>query len=69
MSEWKGYRKTAIQEMRYYVPGEDLDGISVSDADTPGFGGMIARNGDNPEDQWYVGKEFFLKNYELVGGE
>jgi hypothetical protein len=30
---WKKYRKTATQEMRPYVPGEDLTGISRSALD------------------------------------
>jgi hypothetical protein len=61
---WKKYRKTATQEMRPYVPGEDLTGISVNKEDTPEEGGMIARNAKNPQDQWYVGKAFFADNYE-----
>lgn len=61
---WKEYRKTAVQEMRPYVPGEELTGISVSPEDTPEEGGMIARNADNHADQWYVAKDFFAKNYE-----
>lgn len=64
---WKKYRKTAIQEMRPYIPGEDLSGISVNAEDTPEEGGMIARNADNYEDQWYVSKAFFEKNYEPAG--
>lgn len=63
---WKRYRKTATQEMRPYMPGEDLSGVSVSAEDTPGPGGMIARNSDNHADQWYVAKDFFAKNYEAV---
>jgi hypothetical protein len=68
MSEWKKFRKTAVQEMRPYVPGEDLSGISVNKEDTPEEGGMIARNSDNHEDQWYVAKGFFEANYEEAEG-
>lgn len=64
MAEWKQYRKKALQDMRPYVPGEDLKGVSVSKEDTPEPGGMIARNAENPADQWYVAKAFFAKNYE-----
>lgn len=64
MSEFKQYRKKQLQEMRPYVPGEDLAGISVSDQDTAEEGGMIARNPKNHADQWYVAKEFFADNYE-----
>lgn len=69
MSNWQHYRKKHTQEMRSYLQGEDLYhpvAISVSPADTPGPGGMIARNPDNHADQWYVAKDFFAKNYELV---
>ena len=62
--KWFGFRKRGIQAMRPYVLGEDLTGVSVAAVDTPEPGGMIARNADNPADQWYVAKAFFEKNYE-----
>jgi len=52
--------------MRPYIPGEDLTEVSVSDEDTPEHGGMIAVNIDNPKDQWYIAKKFFIANYEEV---
>ena len=61
---WELFRKKQLATMRPYIPGEDLAGISVNKEDTPELGGMIARNADNHEDQWYVGKAFFEKNYE-----
>ncbi len=61
---WQLFRKKQLATMRPYVPGEDLTGISVNKEDTPELGGMVARNEDNHEDQWYVGKAFFEKNYE-----
>lgn len=61
---WKKYRKTTLQEMRPYIPGEDLTGISINAEDTPEEGGMIARNAENHKDQWYVSKVFFEENYE-----
>lgn len=63
---WKLYRKKLTQPMRPYIPGEDLSNVSVTDCDTPELGGMIARNPNNPNDQWYVSKEFFQENYEEV---
>jgi len=66
MSEFKNYRKKGVQPMRPYIPGEDLSGISVSAEDTPEEGGMIAMNPDNPDDKWYVAKDYFLENYEAV---
>lgn len=64
--EWKKYRKMTIQEMRPYIIGEDLSNISVSKEDIPEEGGMIARNSSNYNDQWYVAKDFFLKNYKIL---
>ena len=64
MSEFMVYRrKVASGVLRPYVPGEDMTGISVGDGDTPGEGGMIARNPNDHSDQWYVAKDFFNKNY------
>jgi len=67
MCEWEIYRKIATQEMRPYVPGEDLSGVSVSERDTPGLGGMIARGADDGA-LWYVSKRFFEENYVLDDG-
>ena len=64
----KNYRKKAIQKMRPYILGEDLNGVSVSQEDTPEEGGMIAVGSDNNA-RWYVSKEFFDLNYEEVGNE
>ncbi len=66
MNEYKNYRKKSVQPMRPYVPGEDLTGISVSPDDTPEEGGMIAMNPTDPDDKWYVSKDFFLEHYEAV---
>jgi len=63
---WKKYKKTAEQEMRPYIPGEDLSGVSVSERDTPELGGMIARWQDDGA-LWYVSKGFFNENYKPVG--
>lgn len=64
MPEWKYYFKAAKQEMRPYIVGEDLKGVSVSEQDTPEKGGMIARNSDNHDDKWYVAKDFYESNYK-----
>lgn len=64
-TNWKKYRKKTWQEMRPYVPGEDLTGISVSAEDILESGGMIARNPNNYKDKWYIGKDFFNANYEF----
>jgi len=70
MSEFKQYRRKSISEMRPYVEGEILDGVSVSDADksngSPLLGDMIARNPKNHEDKWLVAREYFLDNLEPI---
>ncbi len=63
---WEKYRKTAEQEMRPYIPGEDLTGVSVSERDTLEQGGMIARGADD-DALWYVSKRFYEENYKIVG--
>ena len=66
---FKKYRRKNIAEMRPYEPGEDLTGVSLSDADKklPTLeGGFIARNPDNHEDKWYVSKDYHEKNFEEI---
>jgi hypothetical protein len=63
---YKFYTKVNSQPMRPYIPGEDLTGISVNKEDTPEEGGMIAFNLLNPEDKWYIAKDFFNLNYREV---
>jgi hypothetical protein len=64
MPEWNWYSRKGQIEAREYVPGESLEGVSVSTEDTPKGGGMIARSRTNPKDQWYINPEFFHQNYE-----
>lgn len=66
MDEFKSYKRSGHAEMRPYIPGEDLSGVSVSGEDTPSEGGMIARNPANHADQWYVAAAYFKKNFELL---
>ena len=65
MSEWKQYKRKGLSEMRPYVLGEDLTGISVAKVDNPQKDmGMIARNPKNHKDQWYVARKYFEENLE-----
>lgn len=50
---------------RPYIPGESLEGVSVSDGDTPSIGGLIARNPDNSRDRWYIAAEYAEKHLRL----
>ena len=64
--QFKQYLRKNISEMRDYIPGEDLTGVSVSDADKalPTLnGGKIARNPTNHADTWYVAKVWFEDNF------
>ena len=64
MDTFKYYRKTALQRMRPYVPGENTNGWSISGKDMLEVGGMVAV--DDTGSTWYVSKDFFNENYELV---
>ncbi len=65
---WKQYRRTELAELRGYVPGENMDGISVAiidvNAGSPKIGDMIARNPKNHADQWLVSAQYFADNFE-----
>ena len=67
VSEFKQYKRKGLSEMRPYVLGEDMSGISVADVDCPNTDmGMVARNPKNHKDQWYVARKYFEDNLELV---
>lgn len=70
MDPWKLYRKLQMAELRPYVPGEDMTGISISPADakagSPKDGDMIARNPTNHKDRWLVAREYFEHNFERI---
>jgi len=64
--EWKQYHKKGIIQMRPYIQGESLDGISVSKTDSPKEDmGMVARNPNDHNDMWYVNRKFFEEHYKL----
>ena len=68
MKEFKRYRRKQIAELRPYVSGEVLDGVSISAADkaagSPKSGDMIARNPNNHADLWLVAAQYFADNFE-----
>lgn len=69
MSVFKRYRRKGFSELRPYVPGEDLSGVSVQQDQTPRAGGMIARNPSDHSDQWYITPEYVAEHLELVESE
>ena len=70
MEEWKQYKRKGLSEMRPYREGEELIGVSISEADkkngSPMVGDMIARNPKNYDDLWLVAKKYFEDNLELA---
>jgi hypothetical protein len=63
--QYKQYQRTGLSEMRPYILGEDLQGVSVAVVDNPETDmGMIARNPENHLDQWYVARKYFDDNLE-----
>jgi hypothetical protein len=64
------YRRKQIAELRPYIEGENMAGVSVSAEDTkagsPKAGDMIARNPKNHADQWLVAAQYFADNFEPV---
>ena len=70
MSEFKSYPRLGSIEARPYEHGDQASGhISISEADLtlPTLkGGMVARNPDNHDDQWYIAPAYFAKHYGLA---
>ncbi len=70
MSDFIQYRRKELAELRPYIDGELMDGISISAADrkagSPKDGDMIARNPKNHYDQWLVAAQYFADNFEPV---
>lgn len=69
-STFRSYRRRQSAELRPYVAGESLDGISLTDVNrqegSPKAGDMIARNPKDPRDQWLVSAAYFAENYDPV---
>jgi hypothetical protein len=65
---FRQYRRKQIAELRPYIPGEEMSGISISTEDrnagSPKAGDMIARNPKNHADQWLVAAKYFADNFE-----
>lgn len=73
---WATYARVGQIEARPWTAEDEYDfvkrkstRISISPADRETgavhglHGGMVARNPDNHEDQWYIAAEFFAKHY------
>lgn len=64
------FRRKQIAELRPFVEGESLTGVSVAEVDraagSPKRGDMIARNPKNHDDQWLVAAAYFADNFEAL---
>ncbi len=66
-TEFKQYKRKGLSEMRPYIQGEDQSKFSVNPVDDPESDmGMVARNPENHDDQWYVARKYFDDNLEPV---
>jgi len=69
-NKYRQYKRKGLSEMVQWVPGMDMLGISISEADkkagSPKDGDMIARNPKNHSDKWLVSKKYFEDNLELA---
>ncbi len=67
MNNFKRYKRKGSIEARPYEHGDQSrTEISFSEADLNRntlAGGYVARNPDNPKDQWYINPDYFTKNY------
>jgi len=64
MERFRFYTRKGESQIRPYEKGEDLSRISVSDQDDPETDmGMVARNPNNYDDQWYIAKQYFDDNF------
>lgn len=65
---FRKYSKIAFGELRPYIEGEDMTGISIADIDvkngSPQLGDYIARNPNNYDDQWLVSAQYFKTNFK-----
>lgn len=73
MTFYKYHRKPVTAELRPYIEGEDMTGISISipdaEAGSPKPGDMIARNPKNHKDQWLVSQKYFIENFDTESFE
>jgi hypothetical protein len=74
MFDFKHYPRRGHIEARPYAEGEILpEHVSISAADreagSPKLGDMIARNPDNPDDQWLIAAAYFAANYGVSAGD
>ncbi len=64
------YRRKQITELRPWIEGDNLSGVSISqvdkDAGSPRPGDMIARNPANHADRWLVAAKYFADNFEQI---
>jgi hypothetical protein len=68
IATWQKYeRLPQTTEMRPWTPSVDMDRVSISPEDKgrghPKEGGMIARDKENHDDQWYIREAYFQRHF------
>ena len=62
--EYIKVRKKTITEVREYILGEDMASISIDKGINPEIDmGMIARDPSNPNDRWYLMRDYYEENF------
>ena len=72
MTEWQTYKRIGFARMRPWVPGMNMEGVSISEADrrngSPKPGDMIARNPEKETDRWLISEDYFKANFRPIHG-
>jgi len=73
MSNYTKYRAREIIEVRPYVEGEDLSGLSTSGLEremgSPKPSDVIIRLADSPQKEWFMSAAYLNRFYEPTGPE
>lgn len=60
---WSYAQKSQLQEVRAYVPGEDVSCLGIPSGVVPKKGDMIGRSATDQKDLWLITQEYFAHNY------
>lgn len=60
------FRRKQRYQVRPYVAGENLTGVSIRKTEIPVVGGMIMQDAEAPGGAWYVTPDEFAKKFEAA---
>lgn len=70
MRKFQPHTKTQTTLIRHYEVGEDLTGVSISEADKanghPKEGDMIGRSRTDENDLWLINADYYKENYRIA---